>query len=176
MRIRSNSPLRGLVLLLSLTLVTAPFSRAFAEGAHHGAGISGGCETCASEYVSGNLPKSLLMRIELIGAVQKPGTYFVPKGTDLVKLIASAGGITGGSDEDIVLRRQDGDKYALLEVNLNDVVRDEKESPPQLVMDDVVYIPFTRPTISDNTLRWVTVVTGILALSLTAYLVLRPAQ
>ncbi|WP_374031200.1 SLBB domain-containing protein [Bdellovibrio bacteriovorus] len=50
----------------------------------------------ASEYIFRSSPKESLISVQLLGAVYKPGIYYVPANTELLKLLTLAGGTTNG--------------------------------------------------------------------------------
>ncbi|KAA3659722.1 MAG: hypothetical protein DWQ10_08290 [Calditrichaeota bacterium] len=60
----------------------------------------------ASRYILGDADE-ILIKVNILGYVRKPGQYFIPRHTDLVTLISNAGGFVKGADLDkIQLLRQ----------------------------------------------------------------------
>ncbi|MFZ4404639.1 MAG: SLBB domain-containing protein, partial [Pseudobdellovibrionaceae bacterium] len=64
----------------------------------------------ASEYIFRSSPKESLIAVQLLGAVFKPGIYYIPPQTDLLKLLTLAGGTTNGGDLSEVLVRKSNPK------------------------------------------------------------------
>lgn len=61
----------------------------------------------ASRYILGDSDE-ILIKVNILGYIRKPGQYFIPRHTDLVTLIANAGGFIKGADLDKIqiLRQQ----------------------------------------------------------------------
>jgi len=60
----------------------------------------------ASRYFLGDTDE-ILIKVNILGFIRKPGQYFIPRHTDLVTLIANAGGFIKGADlNKIQLMRQ----------------------------------------------------------------------
>ena len=60
----------------------------------------------SSEYIFRSSPKESLIGVQLLGAVSKPGIYYIPANTDLLKLLTLAGGTTNGGDLSEILVRK----------------------------------------------------------------------
>jgi phosphomevalonate kinase len=43
----------------------------------------------ASEYIYRSSPKESLIGVQLLGAVQNPGIYYIPTNTDVLKLVGA---------------------------------------------------------------------------------------
>ncbi|MCA9733108.1 MAG: SLBB domain-containing protein [Deferribacteres bacterium] len=64
----------------------------------------------ASRYILGDSDE-ILIKVNILGYVRKPGQYFIPRHTDLVTLISNAGGFVPGADLDkIQLLRQNAEE------------------------------------------------------------------
>lgn len=51
----------------------------------------------ASRYILGDTDE-ILIKVNILGYIRKPGQYFIPRHTDMVTLIANAGGFMKGAD------------------------------------------------------------------------------
>src|SRR5207244_1830868 len=56
-----------------------------------------------NEFVSGDTPGAVLMKVNLWGAVNRPGIHYVPLRTDLVTLLSYAGGPMPNAEMDQML-------------------------------------------------------------------------
>ncbi|MGE0633526.1 MAG: SLBB domain-containing protein [Pseudobdellovibrionaceae bacterium] len=139
-----------------------------------------------SEYIFRTSPRDSLMAINLFGAVTKPGIYYVPQNTDLLKLLTLAGGATSlGTMDDIIVRKNDTKawdgvrshhidkgKDGAYEIDLDAVIRKEGSIRQlKLGQDDFVYVPQKEPWISNDVSRTVSVVSIILGAALTTLLI-----
>lgn len=95
-----------------------------------------------NEYVSGDTnPDTVLIRVNLWGAIGKPGIHFIPYHTDILTLFSYAGGPSEGADlDDIVIRRQEAGKQNLIHVNFNKIIREGNYYNPQLEANDLIVI------------------------------------
>jgi protein involved in polysaccharide export with SLBB domain len=99
----------------------------------------------------------LLMSVNILGSVSKPGQYMVPSETDLISLIAYAGGFREDAkinEIKIVRRVGDRGKPNVMKIDLEKfyIAGDQQLTPP-LKPDDVVMIAnrksMTAKTIAD---------------------------
>jgi polysaccharide export outer membrane protein len=78
-------------------------------------------------------------RVAVLGEVNKPGRYALDSATDLIDLLAIAGGINGiGGDTVVVLRGDERIEYKLSK--LTQLANSEKRNIP-LQNDDTVFVP-----------------------------------
>jgi len=140
--------------LLVFSLLLHPRHFIFAEDAYP---ITG-------EYHHGGLPKSLLMRVKVWGAIPTTGVHYVPKGSDLLTVISYAGAPTENAEDDVYIRRLSGSKYTLLEFNMEDI--SEKPYIPflEILPEDVIVVQRKTYWISDNVLKTVAFFGSILAM------------
>ena len=120
-----------------------------------------------SVYYSGNYPGAVLMRVNMLGEVQRPGVHHMPIETDFNTALGFAGGPTRfANTKNAVIRRKDGKgKEEVIDLNLNNHFREIHREELRLRPNDTLYIPQTQAVISDNTFRVITVlsfVTGII--------------
>ncbi|KHD89154.1 MAG: hypothetical protein OM95_04840 [Bdellovibrio sp. ArHS] len=137
-----------------------------------------------SEYIFRSSPKESLVTVQLLGAVNKPGIYYVPAGTDLLKLITLAGGTTNGGDlSEVIVRKMEPKTWAEIkskavneyqgafEVDAEKLIKYGGTRSLRLHQDDFVYVPPRTPWISNETARGITLVSVILGIALTAVLI-----
>lgn len=123
-----------------------------------------------AEYISGDLPKSVLMRVRVIGAVPLAGAHYVPKGTDLLMMMSYVGGITPVAEGSIHIKRPIQNRFKLFEVGFEDLLTSEELNVPELKQDDIIIVPFKKEAISDNTVRIVGFLASILSLGISAFI------
>lgn len=118
-----------------------------------------------NEFISGNDPGVVMMKVNLWGAVFKPGIHHIPVNTDLIGLLSYAGGPNDKAilDEVIIKRNQNG-KQKKISIDLQQIIHEQKVYNLALQPDDIIVVPAKQPLLSDDTL----LVTGFLATILTA--------
>jgi polysaccharide export outer membrane protein len=82
-------------------------------------------------------------RFSVLGEVQKPGSYDMPdrEGLTLLEALAMAGGYTRIADPSkITLKRQQGDKKSVLQLNAKNMARDNKISTFEIQAGDVITV------------------------------------
>lgn len=118
-----------------------------------------------SEYMSGQNYKDALMRVSLLGAVNKPGSHVVPANSELTSLLAFAGGPTKEADiEEITIKRKSKNGYTVITHDLESFLQSESQKDLKLRPNDLVHVPQKKPFISDNGLKVLTVASTILGL------------
>ena len=119
-------------------------------------------------YVGQDLGKSLVT-VNLVSGVREPGVYHVPFDTDLAQLLAYAGGPVDSSNlDEILVRRNNGEKIQLFSQDLRKSFEDP--GPLFVIQDrDMIHIP-TRTTF-DNSLKWLTLLSTIVSIGLSAALI-----
>jgi competence protein ComEA len=63
----------------------------------------------AAEYIYRSSPKESLIGVQLLGAVKNPGIYYIPTNTDVLKLLALAGGSEDADLSEILVRKNRSD-------------------------------------------------------------------
>jgi hypothetical protein len=99
--------------------------------------------TTASRYFLGK-ENEFLMPVNILGPVNKPGQYMIPSETDLIALIAYAGGFTDYAridDVRIVRRKGEQTQPKIIKIDLTKfyTTGDQSLTPP-LLPDDTVII------------------------------------
>ncbi|HEY8271570.1 MAG TPA: SLBB domain-containing protein, partial [Pseudobdellovibrionaceae bacterium] len=138
----------------------------------------------ASEYIFRSSPKESLISIQLLGEVQKPGIYYVPSNTDLLKVLTLAGGSThGGNISEVMVRKNEPEKWATLrsqalaehrgtyEVDLEELIRRGGSDSLKMNHDDLVYVPPREAMFSPETTKTVTLVSVIMSIALSGLLI-----
>ncbi|MEK2689946.1 SLBB domain-containing protein [Bdellovibrio sp. GT3] len=138
----------------------------------------------ASEYIFRSSPKESLISVQLLGAVNRPGIYYVPPSTDLLKLITLAGGSSSSGDmSEILVRKLEPKTWAEIkskaveeyqgayEVDAEKVIKYGGGKQLKLAQDDFIYVPQKSYMVSSDTARSITIVSLVLGIALTAILI-----
>jgi hypothetical protein len=137
-----------------------------------------------AEYVFRNTPKDVLISVQLFGSVARPGLYYVPDDTDLMKLLTLSGGTLNSTElEEVIVRKGDQKAWNSLQfssiekrnestyqVDVDKLLRDETAVKPlKMNHQDFVYVPQKAPWISNDMSRVITLGSVILSAVLTSY-------
>jgi hypothetical protein len=138
----------------------------------------------ASEYIYRSSPKESLISVQLLGAIQKPGVYYVPTNTDLLKLLTLAGGSTNGGDlTDVMVRKTEPQKWADIhskaldehrgtyEVDIQQLIKLGGSSDLKMNHDDLVYVPPREALVSPETSRSITILSVIMSIAVSGLLI-----
>lgn len=117
----------------------------------------------ASEFVVRRYPGEKLIPIRVLGGVRQPGTYHVPEGTDLISLISLTGGFNANADASSIQINQWGSQK-ILQLDVEDVLKNPATQNPTLASSDVVYIPEQSPAVSSNTLLVVGLISSLVGI------------
>lgn len=130
-----------------------------------------------AEYIFRNSPRDNLITVQIFGSVVRPGMYYVPEDTDLMKLLTLAGGVETTSElDEVVVRKMDGKPWAGLKndyvkqrnantyvVEVDDLLRKSTNVKPlKMSHDDFVYVPKQEPWISNDFAKIVGLVSVVL--------------
>lgn len=128
----------------------------------------------AAEFIYRSSAKESLIGVQLLGAVHKPGLYYVPSNTDILKLITLAGGVDDANLSEVLVRKTDPTQAGVFELDMNKFMRSSADSRPfKLTQDDLVYIPKKEPWISNDVSRSITIISLITSIILTSVLIER---
>lgn len=131
----------------------------------------------AAEYIYRSSPKESLIGVQLIGAVQKPGLYYIPVNTDILKLITLAGGTDEADLANILVRKIDPTQSGVYELDVKKLMKKSSEAKPfKLAQDDFIYIPKKEPWISNDVSRTITLVSLVTSIILTSVLIERNSR
>lgn len=126
----------------------------------------------AAEYIYRSSQKESLIGVQLLGAVQKPGLYYIPPNTDILKLLTLAGGIEDANLSEVIVRKIDPSQSGVYELDMNKFMRSSADSKPfKLTQDDLIFIPKKEPWISNDVSRTITLVSLVTSIVLTAVLI-----
>lgn len=138
----------------------------------------------SSEYIFRSSPKESLISVQLLGAVYKPGIYYIPANTELLKLLTLAGGTTNGGDlSEVLVRKSEPKAWSDLkmkaineyqgayEVDAEKIIKYGGGKNLKLGQDDFVYVPPRTPWISNEASRGITIVSVVLGIVLTGLLI-----
>lgn len=122
-----------------------------------------------AEFVSGAQPGTVLMKVNLWGAVNRPGIHHVPVRTDLMSLVSYAGGPTGKAIlDEVTIKREVNNKRKLIKVDVEELIKGVSHHHVELAPNDIVVIPAQEPLISSDTLAIVGLVSIIMSTVLAA--------
>jgi hypothetical protein len=125
-----------------------------------------------NEFISGaSSGQSVFIKVNIWGAVNKPGIHFVPPKTNLINLLSYAGGPKDNSNiEEVTLRRQLKNREEILTLNLKTILEGDDRNYYILEPDDIIMIPSVEPAISNNTLMSVGFVTSVLSIVMAGFI------
>jgi len=126
-----------------------------------------------SEFVFRNDPDEALIPVFLLGSVNRPGLYHIPRNTDLVALLTIAGGTSNDARlSDILIKNQSGEGMnRQLKIDLDNHFHTSDVQKFPLTSNDVVLVNSEKPWISNNTLTIVGIATSLATLVLTGLLI-----
>lgn len=112
-----------------------------------------------------------LVSVNLVNGVTRPGVYHVPRGTNVGELLSFAGGAhTNSNLKRIIVRRKDHGTATVqpYKLNLEEIMK-TTTSIPKVEDSDIVYIE--QNTSTEQTLKWISIVSGILTIAVTAFVI-----
>lgn len=130
-----------------------------------------------AEYIFRNSPRDNLITVQVFGSVVRPGMYYVPEDTDLMKLLTLAGGVETTSElDEVVVRKMDSKPWAGMKsdyvkqknantyvVKVDDLLRKSTSVKPlKMSHDDFVYVPKQESFISNDFAKVVGLVSVVL--------------
>jgi hypothetical protein len=138
----------------------------------------------ASEYIYRSSPKESLISVQLLGAVQKPGVYYIPTNTELLKVLTLAGGSTNGGDiSEVMVRKSDPEKWSTIhskaldehrgtyEVDVAELIKQGGGDALRMNHDDLIYVPARESMVSPETSKTITMVSVLMSIVLTGLLI-----
>ncbi len=102
-----------------------------------------GYQAASQYYLERGTESKLMMKVNVWGAVQKPGSQYVPDGTDLISVLSAAGGPIEGAKLSKVrlVRNFDGEKHNVV-INVNQCLKKgEVELLPEIKPGDTIIVP-----------------------------------
>jgi NADH:ubiquinone oxidoreductase subunit F (NADH-binding) len=115
-----------------------------------------------AEYLSGVQYRDSLIKVKLVGEVQKPGVHIVPTKTTFSSLLSYAGGPTDKANiKKIILKRKT--KKGIRNINLNfEQYMQSNKKDVTLKSNDLIYVTKEKPFITDRTLSIISTTLGII--------------
>ncbi len=160
-----NQIRRLLSIGISIFLVSA---QAFAQSSSY-LGIQKFSQARGAEYVSGNQPGTVLMKVNLWGAVNRPGIHHIPVKTDLMSLVSYAGGPKNDALlDDVTIKREIGNTRKLIKVDVEELIQGVSHHHVELAPNDIIVIPQDEPLVDKDTLAVVTMISVIMSTILAA--------
>lgn len=150
---------------LSIFLVSG---QVFAQSSSY-LGVQKFDQSRGAEYVSGNQPGTVLMRVNLWGAVNRPGIHHIPIKTDLMSLVSYAGGPKNDALlDEVTIKREVGNTRKLIKVDVEELIQGVSHHHVELAPNDIVVIPQDEPLVDKDTLAVVTMISVIMSTILAA--------
>lgn len=128
--------------------------------------------TTGNEFIAGQEPGTVMMRVNLWGAVRKPGIHHIPVKTDLISLMSYAGGPNDNAIMDeVVIKRNQGKKQTKVTIDLSQVIHGENQYDLTLQPEDIIIVEAKKPWVSQDTMTLAIVASTIASTILTAILI-----
>jgi hypothetical protein len=105
-----------------------------------------GLQTASQYYLERGTESKLMMKVNVWGAVQEPGSQYVPDGIDLISVLSAAGGPADGAKLSKVrlIRNFNGEKQNTLIDLSRCLKRGEVETLPEIKPGDTIIVPKSR--------------------------------
>ena len=103
-------------------------------------------QTASQYYLERGTESKLMMKVNVWGAVQEPGSQYVPDGTDLISVLSAAGGPVEGAKlgKVTLVRNFDGERQNRV-INLSRCLKNgEVGTLPEIKPGDTIIIPRSR--------------------------------
>jgi hypothetical protein len=128
--------------------------------------------TTGNEYIEGQDPGVVMMKVNLWGAVRKPGIHHIPVKTDLISLMSYAGGPNDNAVMDeIIIKRNQGTKQTKFTVDLSQVIHGENNYDLTLQPDDIIVVSAKKPLVSQDSFMLAIIISTIASTVLTAIVI-----
>jgi hypothetical protein len=125
-----------------------------------------------NEFIAGQEPGTVMMRVNLWGAVKKPGIHHIPVKTDLISLMSYAGGPNDNAIMDeIIIKRNQGKKQTKITVDLEQIIHGETQADLTLQPDDIIVVEAKKPWVSQDAFMLAIVASTIASTILTAIVI-----
>lgn len=125
-----------------------------------------------NEFYSGYEPGAVLMKVNLWGAVHKPGIHHVPSKTNLVTLLSYAGGPTQKAIlDEVIIKREQGKTSKRIKVDVDQLLDEASHHNIPLEPNDVIMIRSKEPLLSSDTVVLVGVIGTIVTIIATSIII-----
>lgn len=149
---------------LSSVAMAAPGGRGAADSILGLSGTGNSPTLMGSEYVSEPVTtRGMLIPVNVLGAVAKPGVHHVPIQSDLVQVLSLAGGTTMDADNSIIVRRRQGGQDTITRLKTEEALLSSSAAVQMVAPNDLIYVKRKERAISEDTTSAVAIVTGIVA-------------
>ena len=112
-----------------------------------------------------------MIGVQLLGAVKNPGVYYIPPTTDLLKLLALAGGEADADLTEILVRKVDPAQVGVYELDMKRIMKTTGGRQFRLNQDDFIYVPKKEPWISSDVSKTVSILSLLATIALTGVLI-----
>lgn len=125
-----------------------------------------------NEFMSGQEAGVVMMKVNLWGAVKKPGIHHIPVKTDLISLMSYAGGPNDNAKIDsVVIKRNQGKLQKKINVDLAQLIHDEDVYDLTLQPEDIIVVPAKQPWVSQDFFMLAIVASTLASIMLSAVLI-----
>jgi protein involved in polysaccharide export with SLBB domain len=143
----------------------------------------------SSEFIFRSSPQESLISVQLLGAVNKPGIYYIPSNTDMLKLLTLAGGSSSNGDiTELIVRKKETGSWARInsisvkenkgafQVNLEKLIEHGGANHLILNQDDFIYVPQRSSFLNSDAIRGATFVSVIMGIVLSGFVIQKYAE
>lgn len=119
-----------------------------------------------AEYFNSNKDKRMMIQVNILSGVARPGIHQVPDNVNLMDALALAGGLTSEADyEKVFVKRRAADKasYNTVQYDLQELIDDRKQGFPLLQNQDTILID-ARPKTDQKLLTALTIIASMVGI------------
>lgn len=121
-----------------------------------------------SEYISGSSYRDKMMKVKMIGEVNKPGVHVLPANSSFTTLLSYAGGPTKDADTSkIHIKRETEKGYKNIKLDFDDFIKSD-QMDISLKHNDLIYVKKESAFISSKT---TTVIATFLSIIVSGFII-----
>lgn len=125
-----------------------------------------------NEYISGQEPGVVMMKVNLWGAVRRPGIHHIPVKTNLIELMSFAGGPNDNAIlDEVTIKRISGNEQKKIAVDLAEVIHTHKNYDLLLKPDDIIVVPAAKPWVSQDLFMTAMIISVVASTVLSVHLI-----
>ena len=125
-----------------------------------------------NEYISGQEPGVVMMKVNLWGAVRRPGIHHIPVKTNLIELMSFAGGPNENAIlDEVIIKRNSGAEQKKIAVDLAEVIHTHRTYDLLLKPDDIIVVPGAKPWVSQNMFMTAMIISVVASTALSIHLI-----
>jgi len=125
-----------------------------------------------NEFISGARKGSVLMRVNIWGAVGKPGIHHVPAKTNLINLLSYAGGPSKNAILDqVLIKRATSTSKKNITVDVQELIEGANATNIPLEPNDIIVVNAEKPWVSQNTAVLIGVISTIFTIVATGFII-----